>query len=259
MGTPDSILRACRQIGDGITHEGFEPLRIEARGVEREIGMSSRFMARSGIAVGLIADLLEWKPDLIIQVGVGLVHKEVEVLHQEWPECEWIGFEAHPDIASKVNKEYPGSLFPIAVTDVPGSTTLYTPSRHKDGSSLWSVQDDCKPIEVSASNLDSLVSRKKLDESKEVLLWLDCEGGELNALKGSEEIIGRVNVINVEMTALPPSTGWCKPHDLHRWLRDHRFIRQWTHTQRSTSGQYDAIYVRESMYRQEYSNDPYVI
>jgi len=222
--------------------------------------MASKLLRRSGVAVGLISDLLHWRADTIYQVGIGMYHQEVDVLREEWPGVAIVGFEANPHIVKSVQKRYPGTIFPMAVVNKVGSIGLHSKKRHKDGSSIHKLNvehdGDLNIDEVSASTLDAMFPDGPV--GNRVLLWLDCEGSELSALKGAVHFVEKVEVINVEMTSNPQAElTWCKPVDVHTWLRKHGFWLQWTHSNRSSSGQYDAIYVREHLYDPRYCSCPY--
>ncbi len=238
---------------------------------------ASRLLRRSGIAVGNIAELLKWRPDNIIQVGVGMYHQEMDVLTSEWPGINIIGFEAHPEIFKAVEASYPGVLHNFAVSRDVSDVYLYSKQNHKDGSSLFRPAGcpNIDEIVVQTITLDHFfyitmeVKRAQIPatidildadiEEKENLLWLDCEGSELAALEGAERLIEQIDIVNVEMTANPPGDGWCSPVDVHDWLRAHDFWLQWTHSNRSSAGQCDVIYVRPKLFNPRYCSCPFTL
>jgi hypothetical protein len=61
------------------------------------------------------------------------------------------------------------------------------------------------------------------------------------------------------MTANPPSDDpdWCDPDEVHWWMVQAGFLRQWIHTQRTNEGQYDCIYVRPHLFNPRYCCDPW--
>lgn len=240
--------------------------------------MASRLLRRSGISVGLVAEVLGWRPDWVIQVGVGLFHEEADalkerinddhkeehVLKSEWPDCKFVGFEPHPDTYRQIVRKYPGELFQVAISDGYGTTPLFTKKRHADGSSLHyhdllsdDEQSKVGEVVVDVVTLDSWFAD---DPPKgKILLWLDCEGSELNVLRGGENFLERVDVVNVEMASKPPSSGWCSPGEVHAYLAARGFWLQWIHTQRISAGQCDAIYVRSHLFRPEYCCVPHEV
>jgi FkbM family methyltransferase len=219
--------------------------------------MASYLLRRSGIAVGLVADLLGWKADLCVQVGIGSFHQEIDVLHEEWPSCRFIGFEPHPGIVSEIERkgDYPGTVIKAAISNRQGTATLYLKNHHSDGSSLHSI-DDSKREEVSVTTLDS-VTLPGMYRKEHILLWIDCEGSELAALQGGYGFCKYVEFINVECTAKPYYAGWADPREIHKLLIAYGFVRQHVHTHRMSAGQYDAIYVKKHLFNPLYSCDPF--
>ncbi len=218
--------------------------------------MVSRLARRSGFAVFTMLELLDWKPDTVIQVGVGHHHEEVDLMHEEWPECEIIGFEAHPGIVKAEKENYPGKLIHMAITDHDGEINFYLKRNHGDGSSIHPImgKSHSKVQEVPCAKLDTI-----LDDSylfNRILLWLDCEGAELKALEGGKAFLEGVEVINIEMTSNPPSPEWCDMMTVHRWLVDAGYKRQTAHSNRSYAGQIDAIYVRPELWQAKYCPCP---
>jgi FkbM family methyltransferase len=200
----------------------------------------------------LIADVLNWRADVIYQVGIGNEFQEVDVLKSEWPGVLFIGCEPCPSLIAGLRKSYPGDLYAVAISNVIGTRSFYTRRRHANGSSLY-AQDNSDECVVPVETLDHLFGKPKGDH---VLLWLDCEGSELDALDGAVQFMAGVEVVNVEMTANPVNPDWCSPLEVHNSLTFSGFVRQWIHTQRITSGQYDAIYVRPHLFKPEYCCDP---
>lgn len=216
--------------------------------------MAGPLLRRSGIAIGLIAELMEWVPDMIVQVGVGTMHYETEVFKEAWPNCKLIGYEASPNCFEASKKTYPGELRFGAIGDkFAERMPIYEKHRHKDGSSIFQFPEDIRVIETTTTmtTLDKEFPNgcRGFDH---VLLWLDCEGSELMAIGGASKFIKGVEVINVEMTAKPYSNQWCSQTELHDIITLLGFKRQWVHTQRSSAGQVDAIYVRPHLFRPEY-------
>jgi len=220
--------------------------------------MASRLLRRSGVAVGLVAELLEWRADTMVEVGVGTKWEEIDVLRKEWDDLRIIAFEPHPKIYAGLGA-FPGTVYPYAVGDRTGEAVLHGKSRHKDGSSLYPhvKRDDCEyeEYEVQMTTLDIFfpnVEGLSVRRFGKLLLWLDCEGSELDVLKGGERFIEAVDVVNVELTGHPPGAGWCDPNDVHDWLGGHGFYRQWIHTQRVHEGQTDGIYVKPHLFKPQF-------
>lgn len=216
--------------------------------------MVSKFIRRSGISVCLIADLLQWVPDTVVQVGVGCNPEETAVFLDAWPDVSIIGFEANPQCFNAAVRRYPGRLVQLAVSNEPKQDVkLFVPPRHKDGSSLYAFDalDNPHTEITNATSLDVWFADKPRI-SRKTLLWLDCEGSELDVLRGASQFVDSVECINVEMTAKPVGSNWCDSNQVHDHLLGLGFKRQWVHTQRTSAGQCDAIYVRPELFKAEF-------
>jgi hypothetical protein len=182
-------------------------------------------MRRSGFAVCMCCWYLDdWRPDTIVQVGVGILHKELDVLTKVWPHAKLIGFEPNPDTYKSIKEQYPGELINKAII-----------THEVDMITLDSVS------EITYGN---------------TLLWIDVEGAEFIVLQGAEKFIEAVDIVNVELTADSNIKGACKPEQVHQWLINHEFVRQHVHSSRTSIGQYDAIYVRRELFKPQRCNDP---
>lgn len=212
---------------------------------------------RSGNAVYEMAMFLGWRPEIIVQVGVGTISKEVDVFHEEWPDVKLIGFEPNPESFQSLASKYPGQLVNVAVgREDKDSIPFYIKDKHDGGSSLLRVGEDktkLKEVSVSMVRLDSAFTLSLANRTVgSVLLWMDCEGTELDVLLGASRILRCVNMVNVEITGKPSADGWCKPEDVHNELKMAGFYQTWTHTMRIRTGQYDAIYVRGHLFNPEF-------
>lgn len=194
-----------------------------------------------------IANELQWKPDIIYQIGVGRGDIEIRPMQKAWPNLKFIGCEPHPLTFSRLEKTYPGKLYEIAVGNKLGTTTLYNRPTHKNGASLYQKPDGpgkneylCKE-KVYITTLDGWF---KKPVAMKVLLWMDCEGSELDVLKGGTEFLKGVDVVNLEMSQNPPAEGWCNSEDVHDCLIKNRFILHKKHSFRENNEQYDAVYIK---------------
>lgn len=229
--------------------------------------MTSKIKRRSGKAVAEYCELIGWRPDWVFHVGIGLNHEETDVFQEQWPDCKFAGCEPHPQIVETLQKlqrwkvegkrygeasVYPGMIIPYAVGSKKGTAVLHTKSKHKDGSSLFlhsnrNPKNKYGEVEVNTVPLDGITGPFGSD----MLLWSDCEGSELNALKGGERFLRSVGMVNVEMSCRPLGDGWCRPLDVHQLLHRAGFAQAWCHTNRIHAGQFDSIYVRREMLKPE--------
>lgn len=229
---------------------------------------TSKILRRSGKAVVEYLSLLEFEPDLVCIIGVGIHHGEVFEMREAWPNIELYGFEPHPDTYKAIVETFPGRLYHSAISNEKGFLTLYSKPKHKDGASIFPKikKEDriqCNEIEVICITLDDVIGHMlcgldaETNKSRKGLLWLDCEGNELAALEGGKRFIDNcISVINVELTGKPRSEGWSKPLDVHNKLVEYGFLQAWNHTNRSVIGQWDAIYIKRELFKPEFCSIP---
>lgn len=203
-----------------------------------------QLLRRSGNAVYNVCLRLGWYPDVVIQVGVGGYHQEVDVIREAWPETKFVGFDP------LMVKDYPGEFYQMAIGDENKRAPFYVKRRHQDGSSVFPLPDGQlrRTDEIDVRTLDSLLLN---DVSGRTLLWLDCEGSELNALRGGEALLKDIEMVNVELTAKPGGNHWTSPVDIYRHLADRGFLMLWVHTMRIPDGQYDAVFVRRHLFKDD--------
>lgn len=188
-------------------------------------------------------------PDALVMAGVGVDAGEGRHFKNVWPHATLIGFEPNPITVDGLAPMWPGFLYEKALSNVPGKSVLHFRHSHKNGSSLFDPGDrKSTSVAVETTTLDEAF---KNDTYNQAVLWLDCEGYELQALRGGVEFLKQVVAINIEMTGRPRSPGWPAPVDVHRFLKWQGFRQVYTHTIRTVRGQFDAIYLKESHIKPE--------
>ena len=201
---------------------------------------------QSGCAAVKTMAALNWSPDWTVQVGIGRHHFEVDEIKSAHPNCEFHGFEPHPGTFENLTN-YPGISANCAIGDRHQNAILYSKTGHVDGSSLFKhTNARYTEIPVVVYPLDYLLTDIPGDSN--VLLWLDCEGSELNALKGGEKLTEKVDIINVEMTGKPGGEGWGTPSAVDDWLTKRGFVLLTEHTFREYAEQSDCIYIRDTSF-----------
>jgi FkbM family methyltransferase len=210
--------------------------------------MPSKILRRSGIAVTQICNLYDWQPDVILQIGVGVHHEETDVFMESWPNVRLVGFEPDKRVREMLTSKYPGDLHPEAIWSEKATKTIHTKSTHGNGSSLFEHPKSDHGYEIDCIPLNTAIHR---GYGGNTMLWLDCEGAEYQALLGGERAMKRIQFVNVEMTGLPPNPEWSKPQHVHEMLEAYGFTRIWIHTTRSIIGQYDAIYCRNELVKED--------
>ncbi len=219
--------------------------------------MSSSIKRRSGTAVVEFCKLMEWAPDMVFQVGIGQIYEEVDAFQKQWPDMKFVGCEPYLQLVKSIKRKYPGLVMPIAVSkEWASEVLLYIKSKHKNGSSLFdhnarNPRNVYDTILVQSHSLNWIKKNCPEPLGKNMLLWLDCEGSELDVLLQCNDFMPDVNMINVEMTCIPLGAGWCRAIDVHRKLHELGFAQAWCHTNRIHAAQFDAIYVRREMLKPE--------
>jgi FkbM family methyltransferase len=218
--------------------------------------MPSKVMRRSGNAVTQYLTAINFESKQVFLAGVGGHHEEVAVMRETWPEMELYGWEPNAETYKGLLDAFPGMLQNAALWSSRKELILYARDNWKDGTSVFEPKPGdshgWKKHAVRAVTLDESVH--VFEDSRNGLLWLDCEGSELEALRGGTELVDRnIGVINIELTCRPRQQGWPTPNEVHAWLDAHQFYQAWTHTIRPSIGQFDAIYVHRSLYDVEYN------
>lgn len=213
-----------------------------------ELKLSRRMRRRSGNALVEYLNHIDFMPSFIVMGGVGGGSEDGQVFREVWPEMEMYGFEPAPKAYNEARKTFPGRVYPHALWSSTCTRTLFVKPGWVDGSSLYTNSDDQhmrKEVEIPCVSLDAFFANSSLPTGG--ALWLDCEGAELEALKGAEEFIKNIDVVNVELTSLPKGP-WCTPLEVHTWLKAHGFAPMFLHTIRPWVGQRDVVYGRGAAY-----------
>lgn len=219
----------------------------------------SKVMRRSGNAVTQYLTAISFVPKQVLMAGVGGHHEEVEVMREIWPEMELYGWEPNKATFEGLRDSFPGFLKNKALWSSRKELVIYARDNWKDGTSVFEPKPEdhkgWKKHTVLSEPLDGVAL--PMDTGRNMLLWLDCEGSELEVLRGGTELVHScVGAINVELTCRPRQQGWPTPDVVHEWLTAHQFYHAWTHTIRPSIGQFDAIYVHRTRYDVEFNCCP---
>ena len=137
------------------------------------------------------------KVDKIIDVGVA---NGTKFLLNNFPEAEYFFIEANKDyytfIENKLLKKYKSKLFKCAAGKEIGSKKLYVSgvisSFHERENFKFK-----KYYETEVLPVDKILENEVLNGN--VLLKIDCEGDELNILKGAKDVLEKVSYVIVEV------------------------------------------------------------
>lgn len=189
-----------------------------------------------------ITRLITEVPAVMYDIGVG--HKtEWWSLRDCWPNLRVFGAEPNPAMCNAIHRAgFPGPLAHVAIGEPEGPAILHLSSQNPGCSSLLPVSNNA--IDVNVWSLDRF--DRQMGQHDGILLWIDIEGSELDALRSGRRLLssGRVRWINVEerLNGDRPAAGWCEPNKLHSFLTDLGFRRLAEYNQHSTHQ--DVVYVR---------------
>ncbi len=126
---------------------------------------------------------------------------EAQTLHREFPDLKCIGFEPNKELYDKqVSMDFPGELYNLALWSKSTYLDLTTPGGGGIGPRSSTVcrgfaegQPIASSVSVKAVTLDQWCR-----DIRDVVLWLDVEGAELEVLKGATELLKRTLLISLE-------------------------------------------------------------
>lgn len=180
-------------------------------------------------------------PHVFLDIGVGVKNSEAWRARKAWPKARIIGFEPNANRYKSLNKVFPGELIQCAVGCVDESVEMCQidgmsvrfPRTHQRG----------KNVTTRSRSLDSL--DKELGPFKNVFIWADTEGSELEILKGSVGLLesGRVVGLNLELWKKLQVKNWCLDSQVKEFLVNYGFVH--THDWPGPkTNHYDAIFTK---------------
>lgn len=224
-----------------------------------KFGLSIRFAKHTqNIETSFLA-MLKDKIDCILYVGANR-GQMVEKYLNAFPQARIIMYEADPKLAGYLQSKFHNSKVSIrnkAVgskngksrffispgTDGQSSSLLHMGDRHL----LWSPESAQKEeIEVETVRLDD----ESIAEFSSILLKIDIQGFELEALKGAVNTLKKISAIDVEVSTVSMYEGDCDWLELSNFLASNGFqlydIDPWfhDHTNKNELLQADFRFVR---------------
>jgi FkbM family methyltransferase len=155
----------------------------------------------------------------IIDVGV---EKGTNFLTKKFPKANFFLVEANSSFYDYLENEflekYKGKLFKIAAGSKDESKFFY----QSGPISSFFKRDNFvfnKRIKVQIKPLDKILVKEKF--SKNTLLKIDCEGGELDVLKGAVKVLSKVNYVIIELRLQKIETY--NPTDIISFLYKNKF------------------------------------
>jgi FkbM family methyltransferase len=156
-------------------------------------------------------------PDNVIMVGTGPGF-EYRVFLEQWPHVKIFGIEAN-----RASFEAAACFMDMTYAAVVDDATLIKTAffiRHQKtlASSIYPRHPSLdRQIQVPAITLDAFAKSKKL--TGKTFLYMDCEGSELNALRGGRALLETVDWIHSEVVENPGRLNWPKGSELRDFLK----------------------------------------
>lgn len=155
-------------------------------------------IARTSRRIKKAIELSGFTPEVMCQVGVGTI-LEAQLFRRWYPEVRIIGFD--PLLPGRYSsreqnaKDYPGLLIPMPIYSHNGTVPFQVKGRYLrsfvDQSGSHNVTLPCEKLD------DALLFHKHM--AGPMLLWMDCEGSELHALRGGKLALALCKWILIEI------------------------------------------------------------
>jgi len=178
-------------------------------------------------------------PLAMYDIGVG-PKTEWATLGAVWPGMRLFGCEPHPgQYEFLIRNGWPGVLANVAIGQPEGIRRLHTHPTQMCSSLVVPRGGDT--VDVKVWSLDRF--DQQMGRPGRILLWMDIEGGELEALASGPELLssGRVRWINIEerKPGRVPE-GWPDPKEIHGLLDGYGYRREKAYNHHPTH--HDVIY-----------------
>lgn len=177
--------------------------------------------------------------ETVYEIGARRCEDTLECL-KEFPRANIFAFECNPDTLKDgmeaIQPHKRAVLFPSAVSDVSGTIGFNQSTTENVGySSLLEPTGKYDSIEpmptkrvvVPVTRLDRWIRMTKIPPPD--VIWLDCQGSELRALKGLGEYLSGVQAIWTEFALDEMYRGQPLLHDLDAFLAANGLVRRWDH------------------------------
>lgn len=193
---------------------------------------------------------LREEPEAFYTIGAGPPKSKTEWRHQKesLPDTEFYACEPITELFQQLLTVYPGQVLNVGISQEP-TLKLY-PEDSKIGingrSSRHQIKSETalEPIEVPCMTL------KEFDEHwgspKSLVLWMDIEGSELDALQSGRQLLlsRRAKVVNLEVRDSHPAIPeWVTASQIEEFMKKHGYTRMLDYNNHKTHR--DVIYIPE--------------
>ena len=160
-----------------------------------------------------------WVPHTLIAIGA-LDRVETQHIAEAWPDCRILNFDAD-------RREVNGAGPSVTHVVVGNQDKGYVRFNERHGSKRSSIHGEGRcQTSVKATTLLKIFDDRKVpwDNRRGVALWIDCEGSELEVLKGGESMLPYIKWMNIEVTWKPEPSSWPSFDVVHKWVSNRGYF-----------------------------------
>ncbi len=125
-------------------------------------------------------------PSLMIDAGPGVVGSEAWMFADKFPGVPILGYEPSPQRVKTIKEDFPGTLHQKGLGSSSGTITVFDQAQPgTQDNMVLSYGTGDNPIEVEIETVDNIGKH----HGSGIVLFADCEGFELEILKGAESLL----------------------------------------------------------------------
>lgn len=175
-------------------------------------------------------------PKNLIIIGVG-EKSEYLSIKKILPNINIHGTEPNSEVVNKISNKFPGKIFNYAIGTRNSHRKLYKFENSLMNSFYRTSRDYEIVNSISLDDFDKI-----LGHPKDILLWIDAEGSELEILKSGLILLKskRVKYLNIEVRNIDDNKNWPKEYIIDKFLKKFNFSKQLNYNFHHTHS--DAIY-----------------
>ena len=188
----------------------------------------------------MVCKYLDSSCKAMYDIGVG-PKTEYRNIQMMMPWIKLFGCEPDPRQYEAIKSQFHGPLWPVAISTQP-EVPLHLSSDLKQ-TACFPVDKNASVIPVKAWTLDYF--DEEAGQPDGVLLWMDIEGMELDALQSGKQLLssGRVHAINLEVRDDARGIeGWCTADEVEAFLNQFGYVIEKEYNSQKTH--WDVIYQR---------------
>lgn len=170
------------------------------------------------------------KPDYFIDLGPGVLNSEAWWAKKAWPNVKIIGLEASQTRFDSLKKNYPGTLLYRAISDYTGKLDMSLVDNMAVAHPIKKINGGTYDMRISKNFTIDCVSLDDLEQLygpfKNVFVWADIEGAELDMLHGCTRLLNENKIIGFNLEIWLNNAGakdWPLVQQIEKFLNRHGF------------------------------------